>query len=147
MRLRFGRYAGLTTEVLLLRVPDYAAYAMARNPDGALGRAFATLSAAFDGRPIRDPCRCGTLATHARAYRSSTDLILLCDRCDRQLPDDAALDDVSAFADALDHVRRTCVRSLRREQRRIVRRLGLAKGMPRRVTEATAEAFLSGVVD
>ena len=57
MRLRFGRYAGLTTEVLLLRVPDYAAYAMARNPDGALGRAFATLSAAFDRRPIRDPCR------------------------------------------------------------------------------------------
>jgi hypothetical protein len=147
MRLRFGAYAGKTTEVLLLRAPDYAAWTMAQRPKSALARTFSVLSTAFDARPITAACRCGELATHARAYRNSTDLILLCDRCAEQLLPDPVLDDVSGYAAALDHVRRTCARGLRREQRRIVRRLGLAKGMPRRITEPAAEAFLAGVAD
>lgn len=147
MRLRFGAYAGKTTEVLLLRAPDYAAWAMTRRPESRLARAFGALSAAFDARPITVACRCGATATQARAYRNSTDLILVCDRCAEQLPADSVLDDVTAYAGALDHVRRTCARNLRREQRRIVRRLGQAKGMPRRITEPAAEAFLSSVTD
>ncbi|CAN7620743.1 hypothetical protein LJR219_004786 [Phenylobacterium sp. LjRoot219] len=77
MRLRFGPYAGSSTEVLLLRAPDYAAWTMSHNPNGRLARAFAALAAAFDARAIRAPCTCGAPAAEARAYRNSTELILL----------------------------------------------------------------------
>ena len=147
MRLRFGAYAGKTTEVLLLRAPDFAAWAMTQRPGSPLARTFSALSSAFDARPITAACHCGARASQARAYRNSTDLIVLCDRCAEQLPPDAVLDDVTGYTAALEHVRRTCARGLRREQRRIVRRLGLAKGMPRRVTEPTAQDFLLGVTD
>jgi hypothetical protein len=145
MRLRFGAYAGETTELLLLKAPDYAAWTMTRRPESALARTFDALSAAFDARPITAACRCGAVASRARAYRNSTDLILLCERCAERMPPDPVLDDVTAYAAALDHVRRTCVRGHRRAQRRIVRQLGLAKGMPRRITDLGAEAFLAGV--
>lgn len=147
MRLRFGAYAGKTTELLLLKAPDYAVWTMTRRPETAVARAFEHLSAAFDARPIMAACRCGAAAIQARAYRNSTDLILLCERCAHRLPPSPVLDDVTDYLAALEHVSRTCVRGHRRAQRRIVRRLGLAKGMPRRITEPAAEAFLSGVAD
>ena len=48
MRLRFGPHAGKSTEVLLLRAPDYADWVLSHRPDGALGRDFSDLIAAFD---------------------------------------------------------------------------------------------------
>lgn len=147
MRLRYGPYAGMTTESLLLRAPDYVSWTMVNRPGGSLAQAFASLAKAFDTRPIVEPCTCGAIATHARAYINSTDLILLCDSCGDRLPPNEVLQDVTAFAAALEHVSQRCARGLRRQQRRMIRKLGLAKGMPSRITEHAAEAFLLGVVD
>lgn len=137
----------MTAESLLLRAPDYASWTMANRPDGSLAQAFASLARAFDTRPIVELCSCGAVATHARAYIDSTDLILLCDSCGDRLPPNEVLHDVTVFTAALEHVSQTCARDLRRQQRRIVRKLGLAKGMPNRITERTAECFLFGVLD
>lgn len=142
MRLRFGPYAGSTTEVLVLRAPDYVAWTLSRSPNGRLAQALRALSAAFDAKPFVAPCRCGAAAVAARAYKDTTDLILLCEGCAERLPPSAVLDDVTAYAAALEHVSRTCIRRVRRQQRRIVRCLALAKGMPRRFTQPAAAAFL-----
>jgi hypothetical protein len=137
----------MTAESLLLRAPDYASWTMANRPDGTLAQAFTSLAEAFDARPIVEACACGAVATHARAYIGSTDLILLCDSCGARLPTDEVLHDVTAFSAALDHVSQTCARGRRRQQRRIVRKLGRAKGMPKRITERTADCFLFGIRD
>lgn len=146
MRLRYGPYAGMTTEVLLLRAPDYAAWAMAHRPQSAVAQAFASLSAAFDARPLTQSCACGALAAHALSYRASTELILVCDACASRLSPSDVLDEVTTYEAALDHVAQTCPRAIRRQQRKIVRKLGRAKGMPQRVTEPAADTFLSGIV-
>lgn len=145
MRLRYGPYAGMTTEVLLLRAPDYAAWTMAHRADGAVARALASHSAAFDARPLTETCACGAPAANALSYRASTELILVCEGCARRLAPSDLLDEVTRYAAALDHVAQTCPRGIRRQQRKIIRKLGLAKGMPQRVTEPAADAFLSGI--
>jgi hypothetical protein len=134
----------MTAESLLLRAPDYVSWTMTNRPGGSLAQAFASLAQAFDARPIREACNCGAVATHVRAYSNSTDLILLCDSCRDRLPASDMLHEVTSFAAALEHVAQTCTRGLRRHQRRIVRNLGRAKGMPRRITERTAACFLFG---
>jgi len=144
MRLRFGRYAGMTTEVLLLRAPDYVAWTLARRPRSALARTFAALADAFDARSIQASCSCGRAARHARAYRASSELILLCEACAGRAPPGGGLDEVTGYRAALEHVRETCVRGHRREQQRLIRGLGRAKGMPKRITEAAAARFLAG---
>jgi hypothetical protein len=146
MRLRYGPYAGMTTEVLLLRAPDYAAWIMAHRPEGAVAQAFSSLSAAFDVRPLMETCACGANATHALSYRASTDLILVCDVCASPLAPSEVLDEVTTYAAALNHVAQTYPRAIRRQQRKIIRKLGLAKGMPRRVTEPAADDFLLGIL-
>jgi hypothetical protein len=144
VRLRFGRYAGMTTEVLLLCAPDYADWVLAHRPGSVLANALLPLAAAFDARPYTQPCACGGLAAKALAYRNSAELILLCAGCAALLPRNRVLDQVDSYRAALDHVSRTCVRQVRRRQRRLVRVIGLAKGMPLRVTERAAAAFLGG---
>lgn len=145
MRLRFGPYAGKSTEVLLLRAPDYAEWVLSHRPEGALGRAFTDLIAAFDARPLERACACGAPASQVRAYRNSTELLVMCEHCAAQPALADVTSEVTAYGGALAHVRQTCVRAHRKAQRRIIRRLAAAKGMPRRVTEQAAEAFLSGV--
>jgi hypothetical protein len=145
MQLRFGPYAGKSTEVLLLRAPDYADWVLSHRPDGALGRDFSHLIAAFDARPLEQACACGAPASRVRAYANSTDLLVLCEDCAAQPALGGVTSEVTAYAGALGHVRETCVRAHRKAQRRIIRRLASAKGLPRRITQASAEAFLCGL--
>jgi hypothetical protein len=145
MRLRFGPYAGKSTEVLLLRAPDYADWVLNHRPDGPLGREFSELIAAFDARPLEQACACGALARRVRAYRNSTELLVLCESCAAHPALGDVTSEVTAYAGALEHVRETFVRARRKAQRRIIRRLAAAKGLPRRITEAAAEAFLCGL--
>jgi len=51
------------------------------------------------------------------------------------------LDNVTRSGSALDHLAQTFHRGIRRAKR-IIRNLGLAKGMPGRVTKSSANAFL-----
>jgi hypothetical protein len=146
MRLRFGPHAGQSTEVLLIRAPDYAEWVLSHRPEGALGRSFTELITAFDARPLAQDCACGAPAAHVLAYRNSTELLFRCDRCAADPALGPVASDVTAYREALEHVRQTFVRAHRKAQRRIIRRLAVAKGMPVRVTVRAAEAFLSGVV-
>jgi len=145
VRLRYGPYAGRSTELLLLRAPDYAKWVLSHRPDGALGRDFSELMAAFDARPLQHACACGAPANQVRAYPNSTELLILCDHCAGQPALGDVTSEVTDYAAALEHVRQTCVRAHRKAQRRIIRRLAAAKGLPPRITEAAAEAFLYGV--
>jgi hypothetical protein len=129
----------------LLRAPDYADWVLSHRPDGALGRDFSDLIAAFDARPLEQACACGAPASHVRAYPNSAELLVLCDSCAAQPALRDVTSEITAYAGALEHVRETCVRGRRKAQRRIIRRLAVAKGLPRRITEGAAEAFLCGV--
>lgn len=147
MRLQYGRYQGRTAETLLLRAPDYALWVLRHQPDGRLAHHFRDLMAAFDARPLERACQaCGRGATRAAALPERCELYFFCDGC-ALYPDAAPLgaaQDLRTLADLADHVERTARRRAIPRLRALVRRMGQAKGLPRRITEPAAGAFFAG---
>jgi hypothetical protein len=146
MRLRSGKHAGKTTEILLLSMPDWAQWMMNHHPDSPVSRDFRRLVAKFDGKPFTKRCDgCHRNATRVSAYRQwARDLMFWCDDCD---PYNAGavrgrLTIVRTFNDALTHADLTCS-GAQGDKRDIIRALAAAKGLPVRLGEAQAIAFFS----
>jgi hypothetical protein len=137
MRLRFGRYAGMTTEALVLRRPDYVVWMLREAPDGVVGRDLTNLVQRFDAKVV------GGTAAACLAPPNQSDLVLADTARAETLPA-CGLVCIGGFWDAVAHVERTVVRGRRRALRRIVRNLAVARGMPRRFTDHAAIAFLQG---
>ena len=135
MRLRFGRYAGMTTEALILRRPDYVVWMLREAPDGVVGRDFTSLIQRFD-----DQIRGAPDDTACLAAPSQTDLVVS-DAMKAERLAACGLSRIDGFWDAVAHVERTGVRGRRKALRRLVRNLVLARGMPRRFTDRAAHAF------
>ncbi len=141
MRLRFGRYAGQTTETLVLRKPDYVVWMLREAPDGVAGRAFTTLIDRFDNAPVVGKCEaCGAEAVRAFGLPFQSSLVRLCPAC-TPTADNGGLVPIEGFWDAHAHVDATFVRGRRLGLRRVVRELARAKGASRRLTEAAALRF------
>jgi hypothetical protein len=136
MRLRFGRYAGMTTEVLVLRRPDYVVWMPREAPDGMVGREFTDLIQRFDIQ-----VRGGADGAACLAAPNQTDLVVA-DAAEAERLAAGGLSPIGGFWDAVAHVERTGVRGRRQALRRLVRNLALARGMPRRFTDRAALAFL-----
>jgi hypothetical protein len=135
MRLRFGRYAGMTTEALVLRRPDYVVWMLREAPDGVVGRDFAGLIERF-GATVRADADVAYLAPPNRS-----DLVLAhLGQAERWA--ECGLSRIDGFWDAVAHMERTVVRGRRHALRRLVRNLAIAHGMPRRFTDRAALAFL-----
>lgn len=144
MRLRYGRHCGLVLEVLLLRHPDYAMWAMAKKPLGPLQDELSQLVSVFDAHPLRIPCPlCLRAATRVYAYPGQVRLIPRCGAC-RLFPEPGRgiARTVSTFEAAMTHVVQTIPRGRREAKRGIVRELIRVKGGPARITETRAIAFL-----
>lgn len=136
MRLRFGRYAGMTTEALILRRPDYVVWMLREAPDGVVGRDFTNLIQRFDAQ-IRDGADSGACL----AAPNQTDLVVS-DAVKAERLAACGLSRINGFWDAVAHVERTSAKGRRQALRRLVRNLASARGMPRRFTGRAALAFL-----
>jgi hypothetical protein len=136
MRLRFGRYAGMTTESLILRRPDYVVWMLREAPDGVVGRDFTSLIQRFDAQ-IRGQANDAACL----AAPNQTDLVVA-DAAKAERLGGCSLSRLDGFWGAVAHVERTSVGGRRRALRRLVRNLALARGMPRRFTDRAAHAFL-----
>jgi hypothetical protein len=136
MWLRFGRYAGMTTEALVLRRPDYVVWMLREAPDGGVGRDFTGLIERFDAK-VRDaegrPSCVAAPNQHALVIADPGEMETLV-RC--------GLSRVNGFWDAVGHVERTVVRGRRQALRRLVRNLAIVRGMRRRFTDRAALDFL-----
>ncbi len=135
MRLRFGRYAGMTTEALVLRRPDYVVWMLREAPDGMVGREFNGLIQRFDAQVGG-----GTDGVACLAAPNQTDLVIS-DAVKTERLAARGLNRIGGFWDAVAHVECTGVRGRRQALRRLVRNLALARGMPRRFTDRAAHAF------
>ena len=136
MRLRFGRYAGMTTEAVILRRPDYVVWMLREAPDGVVGRDFTGLIQRFDAQ-----IRCSTDATACLVAPNQTNLVVA-DAAKAERLAACGLSRIDGFWDAVAHVERTGMSGRRQALRRLVRNLALARGMPRRFTDRAARAFL-----
>src|SRR5271168_163720 len=126
MRLRFGRYAGMTTEAVILRRPDYVVWMLREAPDGLVGRDFARLIERFDAMVQAGGGRPSCLAPpnqHDLVVTDQTEAVGLAT---------CGLSRIDGFWDAVAHVDSNVVHGHRRALRRLVRNLALARGMPQR---------------
>ena len=145
VQITSGKHAGKTSQLLMLNHPDYAAWYMGEYPDAKLSVTLRQHIAKLDGRPFVTSCQtCGKAATRATAYAGDCELMFWCDRCD---PHGAGairgkLHGVRTYGDALRHIQYTAD-GHKGYMKRIVRSLAEAKGLPKRVGEATAQSFLS----
>jgi hypothetical protein len=143
MRFQSGKFAGKTTEEVLLKFPDWAAWNVRQYPDSKHSKVFKELWRTFDAKPFTAPCRsCGEKATRASAYRGSPELMFWCDDCDPRSTgiESGKLRIVWTLGEVLEHVEITADGN-RDWSRRIVRALAEAKGLPKRVGEKAALAF------
>lgn len=135
MRLRFGRYAGMTTEALILRRPDYVVWMLREAPDGVVGRDFTSLIQRFDARILGKADGVACLAAP-----NQTDLVVS-NAAQAERLGGCSLSRIDGFWDAVAHVERTGVGGRRQALRRLIRNLALARGMPRRFTDRAALVF------
>ena len=138
MRLRFGRYAGMTTEALVLRRPDYVVWMLREAPDGVVGREFAHLIERYDARV------CGRIDGGVRLAPPNQPCLVAADPTKAETLVACGLSRIDGFWDAVAHVDRTVVRRRRQALRRLVRNVAIAAGMPRRITDRVAFAFFHG---
>src|ERR1700732_1276073 len=137
MRFQTGRYAGKTTEEVLLKFPDWARWNVHEYPGAKHSKHFRELAKKFTSKPFVEPCEgCKGGVTRASAYRASPELRFWCDDCNPSQTgaEQAKLTTVRSMGDALRHIEETADGN-RNWKRQIVRALAEAKGLPKRVGE------------
>lgn len=154
MRVPFGKYAGKSTEILVLKHPDYAF--------SILGEREATghfhdiqveirrLIQLFDQKPILrpcmcGPCMCGRCATRGTVYKRTVQPYWWCENCDpyRLGASPGKLQIIRSYFDAVDCAN-MCGAGWRSAFKILINEMARAKGLPERVGEAQALAFFSG---
>ena len=146
MRLRWGPYATLSAEQVVVIDPLYVLSILDRHADGGLAGVFQDLIGRFDARPFTCACaRCLRVADGVCAYPGSVELIGFCVRCvavsDRASPSPATR--VASYEDALRHVATSFRRGHRHQMRRVAKRLLAARGGPSLVTESAMLTYFS----
>lgn len=148
MYLNFGKHRRKTTEVIVLKEPDYVLWMLrVEAPTAQLAAAQQSvrrLIERFDEKPIIEPCsgKCGKPATCCTVYHGSVTPRWWCDDCD---PSESTftrrkLTIVRRYGDAVWHVGESC-NSRKQDLKLIIRELARAKGLPDRVGEEQAAAF------
>ena len=138
-----GKYAGKTTEQILLNDPDYARWYMNELPESLAGRDFKRLMEIFDDKPFTERCvGCGQNAIYASAHRGNPSLRFWCATCNPYSKGayQGTLSSVKTFRDALDHIDLTA-NGYKAWKKNICRALAEAKGLPRRVHKHAASEF------
>jgi hypothetical protein len=150
MIIEFGKYKGMSVELLIFRDPGYANWIC--NQPGRVGKLAEAkaharkLARLFDRKPFVAECsgrNCKNIATRFSVFKDAhLNPVWWCNDCDPYSlcagPGQLAV--LSRFVRAIDHVemygggKRATFKSL-------IREFGTAKGLPRRVGEKQAQEF------
>ena len=145
MPVIYGKYAGKTTEELVLKRPDWAQWMVENYPGSPVSRSIHELVTKLNRRKFTKKCaECGRAATQASAFQNTGSLMFWCDHCNPYGSGarDGTLTVVSTFRAALLHVDMTCD-GRRTDKRRIIKEFARGKGLQRRVGAAHAADFFA----
>ena len=153
MIITIGKHKGKSTDITFLKFPDYCVWALYQdNPSGGLIPVVRDvrrrLIPKFNAKPFHKTCRgdagkgCGKIATRAVVYQNNLDPTWWCDDCNEYsygaLP--GKLQEIRTFKDIVNHVETYCG-GKRGDYREFVLNIARAKGLPKRVGQAQAQAF------
>jgi hypothetical protein len=154
MVISFGKHRGKSPALLVLKDPSYVAWMLGQaDAYGQMREAqreAARLVRRFDAKPIVEPCwghptwgkRCSNLATRYSVYIGTLSLQWWCESCDEyQVCPAGKLVVVRSYSDAVCYVG-NCCGGQKGYLSRLIRDMARAKGLPERVGEAQARAFL-----
>jgi hypothetical protein len=150
MQVTFGKYAGTSLELLMLRAPEYIHWIVQQSATGALLELKSEalkLMKKFDAKPFNQVCHsrtCRLGATRATVYGDSLVPYWWCANCDPYGSGANAgkLQIVRTYADALSHVEFYCS-GHKSDYGKLIRDLAEAKGLPVRVGEKKAQFFFA----
>lgn len=148
MDLHFGKFAGKTTQLLVLKEPQYVHWLLKSNPSGPLLAAKTQIIkhiAAFDGRPFTTGCfACKSPACRCTVYDKTVSPMWWCGVCDpyQQGAHTGKLIVLKTYREALSYVEWHCAGQTT-DYRELIKAVSRAKGLPVRVGAAQAESFLS----
>lgn len=145
MLVQSGSKEGKTTQELVLKEPDWVQFFLSKNKTGKVPTELNRHIKTFDAKPLVEKCtRCKGDATRATLYVGNALLpYYWCDDCDPYSSGARAgtLTVVHTYAQALRFVDHFCS-GKRSDKRAIIRELGQAKGLPKRVGASAARSFL-----
>jgi len=140
-----GAKAGLSTQELFLKEPDWVQFFVARNPDSKLTKEFSRHSRSLDLKPFVEKCfRCNREAKLMTAYAGNAESVMLwCEKCDpySQAANLGKLSEIVTMGQVCRFVDSTCS-GRRSDKKRLMRKLAESKGMPKRVGQLQAIQFL-----
>jgi hypothetical protein len=145
MLIQTGTHAHKTTQLVLLKWPDWVQWLLHNCPHNKLVPDFERLIEIFDRKPLLEVCYgCGRLATRASvAHGTGQGLHFWCDACNLYSTGArcGSLGVASTFEDALRHADWTC-EAHRTAKRDLIKELAQAKGLPARVGAHEAGGLL-----
>jgi hypothetical protein len=139
-----GPKAGKSTQELILKDPGWVQFFVGKNPQSKVTAELKRHDRALTARPFVEKCRCKSFATRLSFYAgNATTSISWCDECDPYSlgARRGTLTIVRTFMEAVRFVDSTC-KGRRTDKRLVVRQLAEAKGLPKRVGQSAAIAFL-----
>lgn len=151
MDITFGKHTGKSSEILVLKHPEYIHWLLQqKNTHGAMRTLQAevrNLIQEFNGKAIKEKCWCSSCKSEVvrmSVYKEKLDPYWWCANCDPYQAG-AVSGKLSIFGDyesALLHVQLYC-KGKQSEQRKIIKSLAVAKGLPVRSGEKQAIDFFT----
>lgn len=146
MVLRYGPHAGKSTELVVLKFPDWVQFYIQNNRNSRVGGELVSLIRRFDELEFAKKCfQCKSRATRSSLYAGNAeDAMYWCDECDPYslAAPQGKLVLITKYNEALGFVANRCG-DKRGEKRDVIRRLAEAKGLPKRLGEKSAAQFFS----
>lgn len=153
MQVTFGKHAGKSVELLMIKEPGYVKWVLEQqSPTGAMAKVksyIQQLIKTFDAKPfIGKECwakSCNKSATRFTVYLDNIDPYWWCGTCDpyQTGANSGKLQSPIGYTSALEHVELYC-RSRKSDYMDIFKMISQAKGLPARVGETQAQKFFHG---
>jgi hypothetical protein len=147
MLITFGKHNRKSTELVILKVPDYVKWVLDnREPSGpllAVQKDFIRLIGIFDSKPLQNKCfKCKEPATKFSFYQGNIDPYYWCDKCDPYFQGamPGKLSIVTSYRQALNFVVSTC-QGRESDFKDIIRNISVAKGLQGKISEKLAQSF------
>jgi hypothetical protein len=154
MEINFGKHAGKSVEILLLKKTDYIVWMLLqKNATGQMASAqkeARRLIAIFDQKPFVKTCyghNCNNAATRCSVYNINVQgPYWWCNTCNPYQSGavQGKLQEIKTYAEAVSHVDFYC-RGRKSDYQALIKSMAEAKGLPSRVGNVQAEKFFSAV--
>ncbi len=153
MQVTFGKHAGKSVELLMLKEPSYIKWILdQQSPTGSMAKVkshIQKLVQVFDKKPFTGKqCwakTCKKLATRFTIYLDNLDPYWWCNACDpyQTGANSGKLQSPIDYRSALQHVEMFC-RNRKSDYTDIIKMISQAKGLPGRVGEVQAQKYFHG---